>query len=48
MCDLLPYVDRCAFIRLETLAKRRAYAYVIDILMILSSRVNSIKRVVSD
>jgi hypothetical protein len=28
MCDLPPYVDRCALIRLETLAERRANACV--------------------
>jgi hypothetical protein len=41
MFDLPPYVDRCAFIRLETLAKRRANACVMFIFEILSGRVHS-------
>jgi hypothetical protein len=41
MFDLLPYVDRCALIRLEILAKRRANACVMFIFDILSGRVNS-------
>jgi hypothetical protein len=39
--DLPPYVDRCALIRLETLAKRRANACVMFIFEVLSGRVNS-------
>jgi hypothetical protein len=41
MFDLRPYVDRCALIRLETLAERRANACVMFIFEILSGRVNS-------
>jgi hypothetical protein len=41
MCDLPPYVDRSAFIRLETLAERRANACVMFVFDILSGRVNS-------
>jgi hypothetical protein len=41
MCDLPTYVDRCALIRLETLAQRRANSCVLFIFDILSSRVNS-------
>jgi hypothetical protein len=41
MCNLPPYVDRCALIRLETLAERRANACVMFIFDILSGRVNS-------
>jgi hypothetical protein len=41
MCNLSLYVDRCALIRLETLAQRRANAYVMFIFDILSGRVNS-------
>jgi hypothetical protein len=41
MCDLPPYVERYALIRLETLAKRRANASVMFIFDILSGRVNS-------
>jgi hypothetical protein len=41
MWDLPPYVDRCALIRLETLAERRANACVMFIFDILSGRVNS-------
>jgi hypothetical protein len=41
MCNLPPYGDRCALIRLETLAERRANACVMFIFDILSGRVNS-------
>jgi hypothetical protein len=41
MFSLPPYVDRCVFIRLETLAERRANACVMFIFYILSGRVNS-------
>jgi hypothetical protein len=41
MFDLPPYVDRCALIRLETLAERRANACVMFIFDILSGKVNS-------
>jgi hypothetical protein len=41
MCDLPPFVDRCALIRLETLTERHANACVMFIFEILSSRVNS-------
>jgi hypothetical protein len=41
MFDLPPYVDRCALIRLETLAERRVNACVMFIFDILSGRVNS-------
>jgi hypothetical protein len=39
--DFPPYVDRCAFIRLETLAETRANACVMFIFDIMSGRVNS-------
>jgi hypothetical protein len=41
MCDLPPCVDRCALIRFETLAERRANACVMFIFYILFGRVNS-------
>jgi hypothetical protein len=41
MCDLSPYVDRCALIRFETLAERLANACVMFVFDILSGRVNS-------
>jgi hypothetical protein len=46
MCDLPPYVDRCALIRLETLAERRANACVIFIFDILSGRVSYLIKLV--
>jgi uncharacterized protein with von Willebrand factor type A (vWA) domain len=41
MFDLPPYVNRCALIRLEILAERRANASVLFFFDILSGRVNS-------
>jgi hypothetical protein len=41
MCDLLPYVDRCALIRLKTLTERHANACAMLIFDILSGRVYS-------
>jgi hypothetical protein len=41
MCALLAHVDRCALIRLETLAERRANTCVMFIFDILSIRLNS-------
>jgi hypothetical protein len=40
MCNLPPYVERSALIRLETLTEKRANAYAMDILMIWFSSVN--------
>jgi Reverse transcriptase (RNA-dependent DNA polymerase)/Endonuclease-reverse transcriptase len=41
MYDLPPYEDRCALLRLETLAKRRSVACIMLIFDILSGRVSS-------
>jgi hypothetical protein len=41
MYDLPPYVDRCAWIRLETLPRRRSDACVIFVFDVLSGRVGS-------
>jgi hypothetical protein len=42
MHDLPPYEDRCALLRLDTLAKRRSVACVMFIFDVLSGRVNSL------
>jgi hypothetical protein len=39
--DLVPYEDRCAFLHLDTVTKRRSIACVMFIFDVLSGRVNS-------
>jgi hypothetical protein len=41
MYDLPPYVDRCTFIRLDTLTRRRSDACVMFVFDVLSGRVGS-------